>query len=78
MHRECFNEWAKSKRQEHAVVTCGMSSLDGLIVVYCRIRWEDDTPKDKSKATYDTEEGYLNLGRIAGLSNNRGTSPSLL
>ena len=27
IHKECFNQWARSKRQEHVEVTCGTSPL---------------------------------------------------
>jgi len=47
-----------------------------LTVVYCRARWDDGAPTGKGKGNVDSDsnEGYLNLGRLCGLSQHRGTS----
>jgi len=73
IHKECFNQWARIKRQEGSEITCGIPLPFGieLTVVYCRTRWDDG--KGTSKGGDEAgEEGYLNLGKMIGASPVRG------
>lgn len=38
------------------------------MAVYCRTKWDDGNPSESEAG----EEGYLNLGKLAGLSSLRG------
>ncbi|THH17412.1 hypothetical protein EW146_g3413 [Bondarzewia mesenterica] len=63
VHNECFQQWAKTSG---ANVTC----------VWCRAKWMTAAPAGSSarRGGVRTSEGYLNLGRTAGLSPVRDTS----
>ncbi|KAI0033393.1 hypothetical protein K488DRAFT_47803 [Vararia minispora EC-137] len=61
LHDECFRQWAASA----AKLTC----------VYCRAPWVRPTAARRVDGGIGTSrEGYLNLGRVAGLSPVRDTS----
>lgn len=74
IHKECFNQWARSKRQEGAEVTCGSNlCFVWLITVYCRTKWDDGKKGDVAVGDELTgEEGYMNLGKMIGASSERG------
>ena len=80
IHKECFNQWARSKRREGVQVTCGsplLIILEGSYsLVYCRCAWEDGPTNNKRKDIDDGEgsgdERYVNLGKLVGLSSVRG------
>ena len=80
IHKECFNQWARSKRQEGVQVTCGTPFLMILrcsySLVYCRSVWGAGTRNNKGKDIDDDDvsgdEGYVNLGKLVGLSPVRG------
>jgi hypothetical protein len=74
IHKECFNQWAQSKKREHVEVTCGTYHHRlNLTIVYCRAKWDDG--KGISKGTEnESEEGYMNLAKLAGMSSVRDTS----
>jgi hypothetical protein len=65
IHRECFEQWAKSKPGE---VRC----------VYCRTPWKGDEGSikriTKSGASTVNHEGYVNVGSELGLSSERDLS----
>jgi len=76
IHKECFNQWARSKRQEGVDVTCGTCLLlISLTTVYCRSKWDDGNGNGKGRGSdSEVEEGYMNLSKVAGLSPVRDTS----
>ncbi|KAH7916076.1 hypothetical protein BJ138DRAFT_1076281 [Hygrophoropsis aurantiaca] len=66
VHKECFGQWARSAGHN---LTC----------VFCRAAWVDTSStgnkgKGKGKAVGARSEGYLNLGAVAGLSQERDMS----
>ena len=61
IHRECFANWAKSKRNSHAPVTC----------VYCRAVWEADGGKGQHG---DAGEGFVNLRQFSEAHANADVS----
>jgi hypothetical protein len=65
IHRECFEQWAKSKPGE---ARC----------VYCRTPWKGDEDSIKRIAKSGTgtvnHEGYVNVGSELGLSSQRDMS----
>ncbi|KAH7930785.1 hypothetical protein BV22DRAFT_999663 [Leucogyrophana mollusca] len=65
VHKECFGQWAKSAGRN---LTC----------VFCRAAWVGPDAggkgKGKGKGGIATSEGYINLGSVAGLSQERDTS----
>jgi hypothetical protein len=65
IHRQCFEQWAKSKP---GAVMC----------VYCRTIWEGDEDSikriAKGGAGAVNVEGYVNVGAELGLSNERDMS----
>ncbi|OJA10466.1 hypothetical protein AZE42_05712 [Rhizopogon vesiculosus] len=64
VHKECFTQWAKS---------CGHN----ITCVFCRSTWIDVSgvgqSAGKGKAA-TVSEGYINLGAVAGLNQERDTS----
>ncbi|KAL1957156.1 hypothetical protein VTO42DRAFT_6299 [Malbranchea cinnamomea] len=64
VHETCFKQWAASQGGKE--VRC----------VYCRTPWQYDTPplKDIWKQGYINDEGYLNVGRVMGLPEERDYS----
>ncbi|KAG2063044.1 hypothetical protein BDR04DRAFT_1123527 [Suillus decipiens] len=63
VHKECFTQWAKSCGQN---ITC----------VFCRSPWINVSPGGQvsGKGKASVSEGYINLGSVAGLSQERDTS----
>ncbi|KAL8945959.1 MAG: hypothetical protein Q9222_007579 [Ikaeria aurantiellina] len=65
IHKHCFERWVKSSGGKH--VKC----------VYCRTRWQGDTPsisKIMKEGRKVNEEGYVNIAEQLGLSGPRDTS----
>ncbi|KAG7123256.1 Mitogen-activated protein kinase kinase kinase 1 like [Verticillium longisporum] len=63
IHRDCFQTWAKTKRQSE--VTCP----------FCRSVWEGDEEMVKTiKGSYVNGEGYVNVADQLGISGVRDTS----
>jgi len=58
LHTECFQQWARTRTP----LTC----------VWCRANWVTAKPGDKGGSV--NEEGYLNLGSVAGVSPVRDTT----
>ena len=78
IHKECFNQWARSKRHEGVQVTCGTPFLmiveGSYSLVYCRSVWGDGTSNNKGDHDdVSGHEGYVNLGKLVGLSSVRGS-----
>jgi hypothetical protein len=64
VHKECFEQWAESRRRSSAPVTCP----------FCRSNWaagEEDAVK-KVKRGVKTSEGYVNVAEQLGVSTQRG------
>ncbi|KAI8149487.1 hypothetical protein BJV82DRAFT_588249 [Fennellomyces sp. T-0311] len=63
IHKSCFDTWRSQGRSK---VTC----------VYCRAEWVDEASSSKkvNLKHLRNEEGYVNLGELAGLSSKRDTS----
>lgn len=63
VHKECFTQWAKSCGQN---ITC----------VFCRSPWVNVSAGGQAsgKGKASMSEGYINLGSVAGLSQERDTS----
>ncbi|TDL13662.1 hypothetical protein BD410DRAFT_872596 [Rickenella mellea] len=59
LHKECFQQWARSKPNP----TC----------VFCRAKWVAPGASGASGSA-NTSEGYVNLGGVAGVSPVRDTS----
>jgi hypothetical protein len=73
IHKECFNQWKKSKMDQHAKVTCGISLWNAINQVYCRADWVNDDVKPKV-AQVRKFQRYMNLGSISGQSPVRGNA----
>lgn len=58
LHSECFQQWARTRTP----LTC----------VWCRAQWINENSGKKGASM--NEEGYLNLGSVAGVSPERDTS----
>ncbi|KAE9968939.1 hypothetical protein BLS_005601 [Venturia inaequalis] len=66
VHKECFDQWAASRRQSSAPVTCPL----------CRSNWvsgEEDVVK-KVQRGVKTSEGYVNVAEQLGVSTTRDYS----
>ncbi|KAM0326142.1 hypothetical protein ACHAQA_006736 [Verticillium albo-atrum] len=65
IHRDCFETWAKTKRQSE--VTCP----------FCRSVWEgdDEMMKTIKKDGSVNREGYVNVADQLGMSSVRGSLP---
>ncbi|KAG1855009.1 hypothetical protein F4604DRAFT_1590918 [Suillus subluteus] len=63
VHKECFTQWAKS---------CGHN----ITCVFCRSSWVNVSTSGQAsgKGKASMSEGYINLGTVAGLSQERDTS----
>ncbi|TID15600.1 Glutathione reductase [Venturia nashicola] len=64
VHKECFDQWAASRKKSSASVTCP----------FCRSNWafgEEDVVK-KVKRGVKTSEGYVNVAEQLGVSTTRG------
>ncbi|KAG1794729.1 hypothetical protein EV424DRAFT_1600681 [Suillus variegatus] len=63
VHKECFTQWAKS---------CGRN----ITCVFCRSPWVNVSTGGQAsgKGKASVSEGYINLGTVAGLSQERDTS----
>ncbi|CAG8610655.1 16358_t:CDS:2 [Funneliformis caledonium] len=66
LHKDCFEQWKKSKRGGSGKVTC----------VYCRGEWVEDSTASENGLV--NEEGYVNFGGIQGMSNIRGKTSNTL
>ena len=68
VHRECFEQWAKSSVASNGKVRC----------VYCRAEWEGDENSIKRILEVGGgklgREGYINVGEHLGLSGKRDSS----
>ncbi|KAJ3098848.1 hypothetical protein HDU97_003711 [Phlyctochytrium planicorne] len=63
LHAECFKEWNKNCGKKGQETTC----------VYCRSVWVDEKAAEGAGGRGE-QEGYLNLGSVAGVTTRRDTS----
>lgn len=65
VHKDCFEQWKRSKAQEGEPVTC----------VYCRADWAKQQEAKLPKiAGVESPEGYVNLGQLQGQRKTRDES----
>lgn len=71
IHKDCFDQWAASKRVSGAAVTCP----------FCRTPWQASDPSELAKfakagasGAKVNEEGYVNIAQELGLSGKRDVS----
>ena len=67
--QDCIIQWKKQCRKDHKPIVCPN----------CRADWVDEVAKKVSRGgvEYNEEDGYVNLGRLQGMPEERGKISSL-
>ncbi|KIK52731.1 hypothetical protein GYMLUDRAFT_233301 [Collybiopsis luxurians FD-317 M1] len=66
VHKECWTQWRTTKQKQGQALTC----------VYCRSNWRDFTGTVESTVGIvgASDEGFVNLASVSGVSTERDTS----